>query len=280
MGFTIKKVIFISLFCLPFSSLSFAATIKYEIKKDSVDFLLTFQNPPANVKMLKGDRDIVFNFDSAEPIEFKLDFFDLPIKSATVTGDGTYRKKFIVTFEKSIIEPKVNPGGKTLLISFPIAAEILNPNTNSDNLSVETAKPALPGMGAYFRTIFALIMVLAIILVLYKLLKSYLKKQVFSDIPGSGRLLGKVDLDIRKSLYFYEIGDSVYIIGSTDTSITLIDKVSDDGEITNIKSGLAKKYEFTGYMSFFGKKAKAGLNEEMSVGNALVEEKIQSLRRK
>ncbi len=48
-----------------------------------------------------------------------------------------------------------------------------------------------------------LLIVLAVMLVLFWIVKSFFKKQVFTDIPGGmGRLLGKADLDIRKSLFF------------------------------------------------------------------------------
>lgn len=216
-------------------------------------------------------------------VDFKRqDFFDLPIKSAYISGENSYRKKFIVTFEKEIIDPKVEAVGKTITISFPISQELLATNADDDNLTAATPmKPPLAGSGTYFRMMFGLLVVLAVILLLYKLLKSYLNKQVFSDIPGSGRLLGKVDLDIRKSLYFYEISDTIYIIGVTDSNMTLIDKIGDESDMTKIKAGLAKKSEFAGYMSFFSKKNKmSGLDEDISANNVLVEEKIKSLRKK
>lgn len=51
--------------------------------------------------------------------------------------------------------------------------------------------------------IWGLLIVLAVMLVLFWIVKSFFKKkQVFTDIPGMGRLLGKADLDIRKSLFF------------------------------------------------------------------------------
>lgn len=259
----------------------FAADITFEAKRDSIDFTMTFQNAPANIKMLKGDKDVVFNFETSEQVNFtRQDFFDLPIRSAYVTGGDSFRKKFIVTFDGPAIEPKVTASGKTVLISFPISPDLLATPLEGDNITTERRKPSVPGAGSYFRMMFGLFVVLVIILGLYWFLKKYLKKRVLSDIPGSGRLLGRVDLEIRKSLYFYEIGETIYIIGVTDSSMSLIDKISDDSDMTKIKSGLAKKSEFNGYMTFFGRKNKSGLNEDMSAGSALIEEKIQSLRKK
>ena len=126
--------------------------------------------------------------------------------------------------------------------------------------------------------LFGLGVVLFIILSVYWLVKSYYKKQVFTDIPGSGRLLGKVDIDIRKSLAFYELGETLYIIGITDSGMNLIDKITDEAEATKIRAGFTRKREFTGYMSFF--KRKNELDDEISTSNALVEEKLKSLRKK
>lgn len=258
-----------------------AADITYEIKRDSIDFVMTFQSAPANVTMLKGEKDVVFNFDTSEPVSFtRQDFFDLPIRSAYVASGDSYRKKFIITFDGPVIEPKVTASGKRVVISVPIAADLLATPAIGDNITTERPKQAVPGAGSYFRMIFGLMIVLVVILGLYWFLKTYLKKRVLSDIPGSGRLLGRVDLDIRKSLYFYEIGETIYIIGVTDSSMSLIDKVSDGSDMTKIKSGLAKKSEFNGYMTFFDRKSKSGLNEDMSAGSTLIEEKIKSLRKK
>lgn len=270
------------IFIFLFASVSLAAEITYEVKRDGIDFVMDFSNPPANVTMLKGDKNIVFNFETAEPVSFtRQDFFDLPIKSAYLTGGDTYRKKFVVTFENGVIEPKVTAAGKKITIGFPISPDILNAPGNGDNITEAPAKTPVPGTGAYFRMMFGLLVVLAVILGLYWLMKTYLKKQVFSDIPGSGRLLGKVELDVRKSLYFYEIGDMIYIIGVTDSAMTLIDKITDEADMSGIKSGLAKRREFAGYMSFFGKRNKSGgLDGDMAAANVLAEEKIKSLRKK
>lgn len=276
-----KSVSALIFFFFLFYGASFGASVTYDIKNNGIDFILDFQNQPSNLTMLKGDKNIVFNFDTPETVNFKRqDFFDLPIKSAYISGENTYRKKFIVTFDKEIIDPKVAAVGKTITISFPVSPELLAVNTG-DNLTTPPMKQPLAGSGTYFRMMFGLLVVLAVILIMYKLLKTYLNKQVFSDIPGSGRLLGKVDLDIRKSLYFYEIGDIIYIIGVTDSNMTLIDKIGDESDMTKIKAGLAKKREFAGYMSFFGKKNNAsGLDADISASNILVEEKIKSLRKK
>ena len=104
------------------------------------------------------------------------------------------------------------------------------------------------------------------------------KSILYSDIPGSGRLLGKVDLELRKSLYFYEIGDIIYIIGVTDNSMNVIDKVLDDAEAAKIRAGFIKKHDFKGYMNFF--KRKELLDDDLSSSNAMVEEKLNNMRKR
>ena len=78
----------------------------------------------------------------------------------------------------------------------------------------------MPSTSSYVKMISGLIFVVILIFLLFFVLKIFFKKQLFSDIPGSGRLLGKVDLDLRKSLYFYEIGDVIYIIGILSNTIS------------------------------------------------------------
>lgn len=269
-------VIFIFLFTI---NVAFSAEISFEVEKDNVQFTLTFDKGYSNLNVLDSADSVIFSFETSEKIDFKQqDFFDLPLKSAYLQSDS-YRKKFIVTFNEKIIEPVISRENRRLVFTFPFPA-IQNYEVDTENSqnNATSKAPSVPGVGAYFKMLFGLSIVLFIILAVYWLVKSYYKKRVFTDIPGSGRMLGKVDLDIRKSLVFYEIGDTLYIIGITDNGMNLIDKVTDEAEATKIRAGFTRKREFTGYMSFF--KRKNELDDEISTSNALVQEKLKSLQKK
>ena len=257
---------------------AFGADISYDLKSDRIEFVLNFAKGYSNLNVLKSDKGIVFSFETSEKIEFaRQDFFDLPLTSAYLISES-FRKKFVVSFEQSVIEPVVSKEAKKITLTFPFSVPINQGGNQPADMLPNTKTPAVPGAGAYFRMIFGLCIVLFLVLLGYWFVKSYLKKKVFTDIPGSGRLLGKVDLDIRKSLFFYEIGDNLYIIGASDGGLGLIDKISDEAEAAKIRAGFTKKREFTGYMSFF--KRKNELDDEISTSNALVEEKLKSLRKK
>ena len=256
---------------------AFGAGISYDVKSDRVEFVLEFSRGYSNDDLLKSEDSVVFSFETSESIDFpRQDFFDLPLRSAYFTSDS-FRKKLIISFDGKPIEPIISKEAKKIILTFPFTP-VSQPVGDTADISSQTKSSAVPGAGAYFRMIFGLCIVLFIILVCYWLVKSYFKKKVFTDIPGSGRLLGKVDLDIRKSLFFYEIGDNIYIIGVTESGMNLLDKITDDSEAAKIRAGFTKKREFTGYMSFF--KRKNELDEDISVSSTIIGEKLKSLRKK
>ena len=268
----------IIIFLLLSFSVAFGAGINYDVKSDRIDFILYFTKGYSNLDVLKSDDSIVFSFETSESIDFpRQDFFDLPLRSAYLISDS-FRKKLVISFDTTPIEPIISKEAKKITLTFPLSPMAQSQGSGELFEDTQTKTSAVPGAGAYFRMIFGLCIVLFLVLSGYWLVKSYFKKKVFTDIPGSGRLLGKVDLDIRKSLFFYEIGDNIYIIGVTDSGMNLLDKISDDAEATKIRAGFTRKREFSGYMSFFGRKNE--LDEEISVSNALVEEKLKSLRKK
>lgn len=280
------KSLLIFLFILTSISTSFSAEIKYEIEQDKIVFNILFNRGYSNLDLLESKNSFLLSFETAEKLEFeRQDFFDLPLESAyiSVTDD---RKKFIVTYTSDYIKPSLISADKQITISIPLTGAYmvgrlpigLDEAIGTNQVEVPLKVDPLPTTGSYFRMLFGLGIVLAIILVAYSLMRRYFKKQVFTDIPGTGRLLGKVDLDLRKSLYFYELGDIIYVIGVTDNNMTLIDKIVDDEEATKIRVGMTSKKDFGGYFSFFQKKN--DLDDNISTSNAIVEEKLKSLREK
>lgn len=278
-----KKIIFLGIFLI-YAFTSYAAELKSVVEDNKVSFKFTFQKGYSAFEQLLDETSntLIFSFDTSEELVFEREnYFDIPIKSAYLTTKD--RKRFFVEFKDTPIEPIINKTGKEISIVFPIPVNSIQDNNTT--LATRAAAP-LPantnageiGAGSYARMLLGLTFVLIIIMVLFWILKVFYKKQIYSDIPGSGRLLGKVDLELRKSLYFYEIGDIIYIIGVTDNSMNVIDKVLDDAEAAKIRAGFIKKHDFKGYMNFF--KRKEQLDNELTSSNAMVEEKLNNMRKR
>lgn len=270
-----KKSLFVALFIIFANCFQVnGATLSSNIENKKAEYIFSFQRGYSAFEQLADERNntVIFTFDTSEDIKFdRQDYFDKPIKSAYLTTKD--KKRFFIEFKSSLIEPIINKTDKQISIIFPFPEMPLEraniPTTNNEN-------SAIPTTTSYVKMITGLIFTLILIFLLFFVLKIFFRKQLFSDIPGSGRLLGKVDLDIRKSLFFYEIGDIIYIIGVTDNGMNVIDKINDEVEATKIRAGFIKKHDFKGYMSFF--KRKAHLDEDLSSSNAIVEEKLNSIK--
>ncbi len=274
MGCMAKKLLFIIFFAI-FTFQGYCAELKADVDNKRAEYVFTFQKGYSAFEQLSDEtrNTIIFTFDTSEDIVFeRQNYFDMPIKSAYLLSKD--KKRFFIEFKDTIIEPIVNKADRQISIVFPLPEK--KPEINAAAALVPAANPSMPSTSSYVKMISGLIFVVILIFLLFFVLKIFFKKQLFSDIPGSGRLLGKVDLDLRKSLYFYEIGDVIYIIGITDNGMNVIDKISDEAEAAKIRSGFIKKHDFKGYMSFF--KRKAHLDDDLTSSNAIVEEKLNSIR--
>lgn len=273
MGCMVNKLLFIILFTI-FAFQGYCAELKASVDEKRAEYVFTFQKGYSAFEQLLDETSntLIFTFDTSENIIFeKQNYFDMPIKSAYLLSKD--KKRFFIEFKNTPIEPIVNKTNRQISIVFPLPEK--KPELNAA-AAVPAANPSMPSTSSYVKMISGLIFVLILIFLLFFVLKIFFKKQLFSDIPGSGRLLGKVDLDLRKSLYFYEIGDIIYIIGITDNGMNVIDKISDEAEAAKIRAGFIKKHDFKGYMSFF--KRKAHLDDDLTSSNAIVEEKLNSIR--
>ncbi len=270
----VKKFLFIILFTI-FAFEGYCAELKANVDEKRAEYIFTFQKGYSAFEQLLDETSntLIFTFDTSENIVFeRQNYFDMPIKSAYLSSKD--KKRFFIEFKGSPIEPIVNKTNRQISIVFPLPEKM--PEINTVPAAVPAANPSMPTTSSYVKMISGLIFVLIMIFLLFFVLKVFFKKQLFSDIPGSGRLLGKVDLDLRKSLYFYEIGDIIYIIGITENGMNVIDKINDEVEAAKIRAGFIKKHDFKGYMSFF--KRKAHLDDELTSSNAIVEEKLNSIR--
>ncbi|ADD67094.1 hypothetical protein Dacet_0294 [Denitrovibrio acetiphilus DSM 12809] len=254
---------YLLLFILLTSVPAMAAGVIYDVDNSSLSIKISFSKGYSNVNTLKLDKSYVISFETNEELSFEQTFWDMPVKSAYVTSDGT-RKRFIAEFDRDVIVPEVSSQEGLLKINFPFPKG--------------TVEEPLVGTKAYAKMIWGLLIILAVMLFSFWLLKSFFKKQVLTDIPGTGRLLGKADLDIRKSLYFYEIDETIYIIGVTDASMNLIDKISGEDEASRIKAGFSKKNDFSSYMHFF--KKQPSIKDEVEISRTTINERLKSLRKR
>lgn len=252
-------VLFILLTAVP----AMAAGVVYDVDSSSLTLKITFNKGYSNVTTLKLDKSYVVSFETNEEINFDQSFWDMPVTAAHVTSDGS-RKRLIAEFETEVITPEVisQEGLLKITFKFPKAAQ----------------EPLTVGKKAYGKMIWGLLIILAVMLVVFWMMKTFFKKQVMTDIPGTGRLLGRADLDIRKTLYFYEVDESIYIIGVTDSSMNLIDKISNEDEVTRIKSGFSKKNDFSSYMKFFRKSP--SIKDEVDISRSTINERLESLKKR
>jgi hypothetical protein len=221
-----------------FAPVLFAADVKYDLDGEKLNISIDFQKGYSNVNTLKLDSSFVISFESNEPVEFKQTFWDMPITSAFVSSDGS-RKRLITEFSGEVSVPEILSQPKVLKISFPFP-------------KMPKESPVV-GKQAYAKMIWGLLIIVAIILFLFWLAKIFFKKQVFSDIPGAGRLLGKADIDLR-------------------------DKIEDEDSVTRIKSGFSKKTDFGNYMKFF--KKHPTVKDEVEISRDTINERLKSLKKR
>ncbi|QAR32389.1 hypothetical protein EP073_02930 [Geovibrio thiophilus] len=240
-----------------------AAAVKSELTDNSLRISIQFEKGYSDVNIIKLDKSYIISFQTVEEAVYSEEFWDSPASQAYIHSEGD-RKKLIVDFETAAEEPKVETAEKGLDVTFSFAAA--------------PAVPSATGPGAYVRMVTGLAVVVVIILVIYWLTRRMLSRRVLSELPGSGRLLGKVDLEIRKSLFFYELGDAVYIFGVTDMSVNLIEKVTDEAEVHKIKSGFARKGEFGSYLNFFSKGS--DVKTDLDASRNIIREKLKSIKKR
>lgn len=240
-----------------------AAGIVYDVDKSTLAFRISFAKGYSNVNTLKLEDSYVISFDTNEELEFSQTFWDMPVSAAEIVSDGS-RKKFIAKFDGDIITPEVISQEEMLRITFSFPKQVAERNEVSQQ--------------AYGRIIWGLLVILAVMLVIFWMIKTFFKKQIMTDIPGTGRLLGRVDLDIRKNLYFYELDNSIYILGVTDASMNLVDKITDEDEVTRIKAGFSKKTDFGSYMKFF--KKQPSVKDEVGITRNTINERLESLKKR
>jgi flagellar biogenesis protein FliO len=263
-----KKAVFLLL--LFFASPVSAGNVTSALTPNSLVFTVSFNGSYSNLGYSETQSEYILDFETIEAMSFVEDsvpLWNLPMASARHVSQGI-KHQIIFSFTGTVIKPTVTAQDKALRLDFPLpAAAAANP---------ADAPPI--GWGAYFQMFIGLVTVVIFILLCYGVMKMFFKTNISSDIPGSGRLLGKIDLSLKKTVYFYELGESIYMLGGTDHAINLIDKLTDPAEINIIKSGFAKRKNFSVYLKFFRRGAE--LKDEIKDSGAILEDKLSKLQKK
>jgi flagellar biogenesis protein FliO len=264
-----KKAVFLIL--LFFTSPVLAGNVTSELTPNSLVFTISFNGGYSNLGYSETPSEYILDFETIEGMSFIEDsvpLWKLPMASTRLVSQGI-KHQLIFSFTGTVIKPNVTTQDKTLRLDFPLPPEASAANPAD-------APPI--GWGAYFQMFIGLVTVVIFILLCYGVMKMFFKTNISSDIPGSGRLLGKIDLSLKKTVYFYELGESIYILGGTDHAINLIDKLTDPAEINIIKSGFAKRKNFSVYLKFFRRGAE--LKDEIKDSGAILEDKLSKLQKK
>lgn len=232
-----------------------------------LDYSLVLKNDIVELKILSpsdiigGDnltkKEYILLLNANVKIDEELWGYDITKISSFSESKGS---KLVFTFDKSAYRPNILKENNFFVIRF-----------------VRQNSQAYSSGNSFVRMFMGIVVIIIFILFCYVLFKIMMKKQLNSNIPGSGRLLGKVDIFPGKSLVFYELVESVYILSMTSDSLTVIDKIYDPITCDKIKEGFARKKDFSSYMRFFGKNIDA---KDIDITNEILQEKVERLRKK
>ena len=183
-----KKFLFILLFTVV-AFQGYSAELKANVDEKRAEYVFTFQKGYSAFEQLLDETSntLIFTFDTSENIAFeRQNYFDMPIKSAYLTSKD--KKRFFIEFKNTPIEPIVNKTNRQISIVFPLPEKTPEISRAAAAAAVPAANPSMPTTSSYIKMISGLIFVLILIFLLFFVLKIFFKKQLFSDIPGSGRL--------------------------------------------------------------------------------------------
>ncbi|KAA0258416.1 hypothetical protein FHQ18_04455 [Deferribacter autotrophicus] len=256
----IKKIV-LTLFCL-LISLS-VWSFDYDVKEDYLSLNINFKNVPKLIEKKVNKNTVYYLIDGLKGEQFNREFLGLPVSYVKGYYDANGQYNIEISYINNVVEPTFKVNGNNLNIVIPF----------QNGVSYSNAHAVSP----YIRIVVGLIIVLLMIIFSFIIFKFLYKKKLHQVIPGVGRVLGKMDLIPGVSLIFVELGSILYILAYTNASVTMIDKLTDDEEISKLKKGFSKYQDFSSYLRFFGKKI---TKEDMEITKTIVREKIESLRKK
>ncbi|MGA1846855.1 hypothetical protein [Deferribacter abyssi] len=257
----IKKIILVLFFFLvTFSVWCF----DYDVKENYMLIDIKFKNTPKLIDKKINRNTFFYLISGVKGEQFKREFLGLPVSYVKGYYDTSGKYYIEISYIKKVVEPSYSIKGNKMEIKIPF----------KDGGSAENKTNS---MSPYIRIIVGLIIVLIMIVLSFIMLKFLYRKKLHQVVPGVGRVLGKMDLMPGISLLFVELGSILYILAYTNASVTIIDKLTDEEEISKIKKGFSKYHDFSSYLRFFGKRV---TKEDMEITKTIVREKVESLRKK
>jgi len=247
----IKKV----LYFLLFTHLAFASQYKLDLKDNYIKLIIP---TGSNIFVSDSFQENVYSLILKGNIPVNEDIWGYNITKITSQYDGK-NTRLDFYFEKKGVKPEIRFENGEMEIEFMFS----NQPTKEKSI--------------YLRMFLGILVILVLILVLYWFLKIILKRNISSDIPGIGRLLGKVDIMPGKTLAFYELLNTIYLLGVTTDNITLLDKIEDEIVCDRIREGFTRKKDFSSYLKFFGKEIDSS---DIDMTQEIIKEKVEKLKRK
>jgi len=247
----IKKV----LYFLLFTHLAFASQYKLDLKDNYIKLIIP---TGSNIFVSDSFQENVYSLILKGNIPVNEDIWGYNITKITSQFDGK-NTRLDFYFEKKGVKPEIRFENGEMEIEFMFS----NQPTKEKSI--------------YLRMFLGILVILVLILVLYWFLKIILKRNISSDIPGIGRLLGKVDIMPGKTLAFYELLNTIYLLGVTTDNITLLDKIEDEIVCDRIREGFTRKKDFSSYLKFFGKEIDSS---DIDMTQEIIKEKVEKLKRK
>lgn len=247
----IKKV----LYFLLFTHLAFASQYKLDLNDNYIKLIIP---TGSNIFVNDSFQENVYSLILKGNIPVNEDIWGYNITKITSQYDGK-NTRLDFYFEKKGVKPEIRFENGEMEIEFMFS----NQPTKEKSI--------------YLRMFLGILVILVLILVLYWFLKIILKRNISSNIPGIGRLLGKVDIMPGKTLAFYELLNTIYLLGVTTDNITLLDKIEDEIVCDRIREGFTRKKDFSSYLKFFGKEIDSS---DIDMTQEIIKEKVEKLKRK
>jgi len=242
------------------SNQALAAQAKYSITDKLVSAKIDFEKKPEVINSYIKNSTFILEIAGKISLPEK-EFWGSPMTSVR-TDYSKGVTSIIFDFIDKPAVPNVEIKGNSIVVEFDFSAQ-RNIAESSGNV--------------YLRLFFGLGIILVLILIFYFFVKFFMKKNLTSDIPGVGRLMGKVDILPGRSLVFYDLDETIYILGISGDSITLVDKIYDTDQVSRIKSGFSKRKNFGSYLKFFSKES---VDKEVKISSSLIKNKVDSLKKR
>lgn len=105
--------------------------------------------------------------------------------------------------------------------------------------------------GAMLQMVMALAIVLALLLLLYWIMRKFSPRQMLGQGAGGLKVWARLGLGARKSLVLVEAGRKMLVLGLGEKEISLLREIDDQEEIKEIKanSGFARLAKKTSFMN-------------------------------